>query len=533
MEKLWIEMTDAEIKVNMGKVVENLDVDEIVIVLTDPENDYRQDSRVFRTFTFYICMERTYSIEVIQNKRVSYKVGQVLGKLDESKLLLTFLQFLKYTVDNFQGTFDTLFQWVAAVADLGCCLSPTSRDTFDITSVEPLIGILNAKDKTADERSHILAYHFVIFLSNLMLKDNPLSTLSLEIEGDPQVTMLFNDLNFDGKSNVVKDKDEIYDNVANSLDITEEELAKLKLQDIPKNIDTFKHFWNSKTEPAKVELALQYFPNFASKNVMAITQNAHIIIDQLLQLDNKFNLNQFDHKREKCIIVALATDVKQCYTLINFFTETPLHFKKVMVVKVLKQFIDRSLSRNFFHCDNNDKNELQQKAARRSMKQLGTVTRKSLALTKNPTSSPKPVKISTSKDFFSHCIQPFSEAVRQLQLDKNSDPILVENILYIFSTIVKNAAFIPEVVDIFEHFYEHAVLIRRNNDFKIKAKTAHFYANLLMMTSNYKQQTQFSVYLKDIKKWSSLMVLASQKDTDIASTKFLTDFDNYVQSLEW
>lgn len=75
--------------------------------------------RLWPFITRYLCMERLQKIESIATKRASFKVAQYLSAVDAKLVRLAFDQLLEYCCENFEDSFDALYQRVASVVDFG------------------------------------------------------------------------------------------------------------------------------------------------------------------------------------------------------------------------------------------------------------------------------------------------------------------------------------------------------------------------------------------------------------------------------
>jgi hypothetical protein len=64
-------------------------------------------------------MERIQRPDIPKTQRASYKVAHYLSIIDQGLVKTAFTQLLEYCCEHFGGQFDALFQWVAAVVDIG------------------------------------------------------------------------------------------------------------------------------------------------------------------------------------------------------------------------------------------------------------------------------------------------------------------------------------------------------------------------------------------------------------------------------
>ncbi|CAD5207683.1 unnamed protein product [Bursaphelenchus okinawaensis] len=504
-------LTEAELKVKLAQIVEETSVDDITQLLAEK----LVQPRIWDTVTKYLCLQRIYKPEPVQSKRISYKVAQVVRNFGQEKLRQAFRQLLQLVSDNFNGSFDEMYQKIGTIVDFACLVDPGSLDN-DITMLEPFIHILHIDQSTSDTRSQRLALKFAAFLANFCFKneENGLKMGYEEEEEDDLVSQLFNNLDINMK-NDEKDSEESEDKGGVTID--EDELVLLVQKDGPRSLKDFLNFWTEKEKMEKTFMALKTFPKFAYCNRSAIKAQSSQLIKTLYIIGNVHNIRNFNDIVSKCLVQVLYSDLNAVPELLAKLDQERVMTKRIQVIKVVNDLMDMVL---------HQPDHIQPpKPQTRPKKELGKVVRKSKSLQKTHVTVPK-----AAVDCMTWIMVPFFNQCRRMELGSTTDPNFVAVLInFLKNSIDWRPVGLLKVVH--DYFYLLKAIRTTSTDWSNKIQVIRLYVTLRQFAVENEILDEVKDELTDCANFIQILSAEAVKTADKNVKVYLDELEHNIRLL--
>ncbi|KAI6172690.1 hypothetical protein M3Y98_01001400 [Aphelenchoides besseyi] len=519
----WEELTDAELKVTLGRLVDGLsDGTKLKIVI----GEIPSAGRLWNTLVHHSCLKRLQSPTCERQQRASWKIADYLSHIDQKYVKCAFMETLQFCCDHFDDNFDVLFQRVAAVVDFGCHLKPETAQTIDITKSESFFKILRVQDTSSDANVHRLAFRFAHFLSKLNSPNGQTFELPDPINDD-LIACLFDETAGPQTDGPVELKLTADEDVGFSL--PEDELKQLAKHQRPETVVDYIHTWRSAEEPTAVLVAFYTFPDFAERNQSAVRAQSNRLIDLLMNLENRFHLKNFAMEINSCLVAVLACDLSAvpafCERLRTVYGP-PDRSRIIKVLKILTQHVvQKQRNPTFIPTSKSTGNK-----RNHEQKEIGKVVRKSVALTGGASNG---TEAKPTVDAIDLILRPLLQTLLSIDPNKIQEPMTSSAILSLMREC--HQLHISGFRRVVGEYFTLLANIRESADYNIQLLCAEAYANLAQMAvqeaKDSNARAEWMSHFDGVDGWSEKLVQKSIVQSDRNVHEQLNNFNRGIRSL--